>query len=196
MAISLKKISKLIDLDMTDIPREQRTAVKKEVGDFIVEEILEAVSQGKSPVGGLGKFKELKKEYADAEKGGNRTPNLELLGDMLDSLTFEDAGNGIEVGIFDSDEVPKADGHNNFSGKSTLPLRRFIPRGSEKFDRDIESGINDILEEFRESPEREVGFLFDILSAATATSPPASTSIEQLLSDEGLEQFLIDEGLA
>ena len=109
MSISLKKISKLIDLDLSDIPKEKRKTVKKEIGDFVVEEILIAVSKGQSPViGEKRNFKKLKPDYAKAEKGGDRNPDLELLGDMLDSLTFKNTTKGIEVGIFKATEVPKA----------------------------------------------------------------------------------------
>ena len=88
------------------------------MGEFVVNEILRSVSEGKSPVSGRRQFKILDEKYAKDEKGGDRNPNLELGGDMLDALTFKPMpGDSLEVGIFDSNEVPKADGHNNFSGK-------------------------------------------------------------------------------
>ena len=176
MSISLKKISKLIDLDLSDIPKEKRKTVKKEIGDFVVEEILIAVSKGQSPViGEKRNFKKLKPDYAKAEKGGDRNPDLELLGDMLDSLTFKNTTKGIEVGIFKATEVPKADGHNNFSGKSTLPKRRFIPKDSQKFRKSIQNGVKGIINEFK----------------ADAVIP---LTLEDVFNDKSLELFLAQEG--
>jgi hypothetical protein len=141
------KIAKSLELDLSDVPRSQRSKVKQQVGEFVVGAILEQVSQGRSPVKGKGKFKRLSAQYAEEEKGGDRNPNLDLEGDMLNSLEFKNTRNGVEVGIFKSSEVPKADGHNNFSGMSKLPERRFIPDQDETFKSDIDRGIKRIIEE-------------------------------------------------
>jgi len=190
MAISLTKISKNITLDLKDVPPSQRATVKREVGEFVVEEILRSVSAGDSPVAGRNKFKRLNRDYADAEKGGNTTPNLELDGDMLDSLTFKNSTKGVQVGIFAASEVPKADGHNNFSGKSKLPTRRFVPDKSEKFDADIERGITAIVNEFRVRPTRTATRIGTTVQAAEVTA----ITLGDLFSDEGLESFLESEG--
>jgi len=191
MAISLKKISKLIDLDLSDVPRSERTSVKKEIGDYVVDEILEAVSRGSSPVNGLGSFKRLNKDYAKDQKGGNTTANLDLFGDMLDSLTFKNTAKGIEVGIFKSSEVPKADGHNNFSGKSTLPLRRFIPKDGEDFKKQIEDGIKDIVDEFkRTEPTNRDSILSDLFTVEETET----LEIADLFNDDSLEAYLRQNG--
>jgi hypothetical protein len=193
MAISLKRISKLVDLDLSDIPKNKQKTVKKEVGEYIIDEILSFVSEGKSPViGEKTTFKKLNTDYAKAEKNGDRNPDLELLGDMLDSLTFKNTKKGIEVGIFKANEVPKADGHNNFSGKSTLPTRRFIPKGGQKFRRSIQSGIDSILNEFSEDETTKI-LKSGKKSQAIAKSATTAT-LNDMFSDEGLEQFLVDEG--
>ncbi len=191
MAISLKKISKLIDLDLSDVPKEDRTSVKKEIGDYVVDEILEAVSRGSSPVNGLGSFKRLNKDYAKDQKGGNTTANLDLFGDMLDSLTFKNTAKGIEVGIFKSSEVPKADGHNNFSGKSTLPLRRFIPDESEDFKKQIEDGIKDIVDEFKRTEPTNRDSIFSDLFTVEETE---TLEIADLFNDDSLEAYLRQNG--
>lgn len=65
---------------------------------------------------------------------------------MLDALTSQNRkGDIIEVGIFKAKEQGKADGHNNFSGKSKLPTRRFIPSEKENFKRFINKGIDQII---------------------------------------------------
>lgn len=147
-----EKVTKNLNLDLSDVPRDKRSAVKQEIGEFVVESILDELSQGKSPVKGEGSFKKLNKQYADAEKGGDRKPNLELFGDMLDSLKFKKRRNGVEVGIFKSSEVPKAYGHNSgFEGHPFLDKpelkRQFIPNDDEEFKAQIDRGIKDIIKE-------------------------------------------------
>jgi|18_taG_2_1085343.scaffolds.fasta_scaffold00339_23 hypothetical protein len=104
------------------------------------------LGDGKSPVANRGSFKKLNKEYAKEEKGGDTNPNLDLDGDLLNALTSKNKkGDKIEIGIFKAGEQGKADGHNNFSGKSTLPTRRFIPSEREKFKKSITVGIKQII---------------------------------------------------
>lgn len=141
------EIKKQIKLDLKGI--KNKAKVKKEVGDLVIDEILRSLSEGKSPVS-KESFKKLSKEYAKEFKGGNRTPNLELEGDMLDALKVKNTKDGIEVGIFSKKQTPKADGHNNFSGDSKLPRRRFIPGEDQKFKRDIESKIKAVVNEYRD----------------------------------------------
>lgn len=136
-----------LNLDLTKVPREDRKRVKDEVGEFVLNESLRLISQGKSPVKGES-FPKLSEEYAKREKGGNTKPNLELEGDLLNAFEFKaNPDNSIEIGIFDSSEVPKADGHNNFSGDSKLPKRRFIPKGDQEYTESIQKGIRDIINE-------------------------------------------------
>ena len=192
MAIDLKKIAKEIKLDLSDVPRNQRAAVKQEVGNFVVEEILRSVSSASSPVSGGRYKKTLSQEYADAEKGGNRTANLELEGDMLDSLEFKNTRAGVEVGIFKASEVPKADGHNNFSGQSKLPTRQFIPKENEKFKRNIESGIKNIVNQFKVDEQPRTTF-----RPILGVSEPEAIEVVvgDLFADDIFEQFLRDEGI-
>jgi len=192
--MAIEKISKELELDLSKVPRADRTTVKQEIGNFIIEEIMRSVSEGTSPVSGRGKFKILNKQYAKSQKGGDRNPNLDLFGDMLDSLTFKNTSQGIEVGIFRSSQVPKADGHNNFSGESTLPERRFIPDESEGFKRDIEKGIKDIINDFsvKEFPRPPI----DVVPSKSKTTPKeTSVTIDDLFDDDFLESFLIERGL-
>lgn len=175
---SIPKQTKIIKLDLSQIKgRAEKAIVKKEIGDFIINEILLSVSNGKSPVAGFNKpFKKLNSKYAKEHKGNNRTANLELEGDMLDALISKNkAGDKIEIGIFAKKQQGKADGHNNLSGESNLPTRRFIPDENENFKRFINNGINQIIsdaiiqkedddeeeldaqEEFRKQAESKMG---------------------------------------
>lgn len=150
MTMAVEKVSKFVNLDelgLQDVPAGTRTTVKRQVGELLVTEILRSVEAGVSPVSGRSRFKILNEEYASREKGGNRRPNLELEGEMLDALTFKQKASGIEVGIFNS-QAPKADGHNNHSGDSSLPLRRFIPTEGEEFKSDIRLRMKDIINQF------------------------------------------------
>ena len=110
-------VTKLVALDLTDIPNDKRKAAKTAVGNYLVESILREVGNGKSPVEGET-FKKLGKEYAKKEHGGRRLPILELEGDMLAALKSENkSGDNIEVGITGV-EAPKADGHNQISAEA------------------------------------------------------------------------------
>ena len=155
-----------LELDLEGIPKDQVSEVKAAIGGYLVDSILEKVARGFSPVDGYGKFAKLDKKYAQREKGGNTLANLELEGDLLSSLGFKNSSGGVVVGIMESSQRPKADGHNNFSGDSKLPERRFIPGGGESFASDIQGGVDEILEGFRveQTFNDEPGAVSDILS--------------------------------
>ena len=149
-----KKLN-LNDVGFSDVPVRRRSSVKNQIGEFIINESLRMISSGRSPVKGI-EFAKLNAEYAQREKGGDRTPNLELEGDLLDAYTFRSDNRldeFIEIGVFEgSGEVPKADGHNNHSGDSDLPVRRFVPLEKEEYKQPIVNGIKQIIRENR-TPE-------------------------------------------
>lgn len=127
-------------------PKEKRAALE-EISFLVHAEILRYVADGNSPVAGHGKFDKLTKEYANLKKDGNRLPNLELTGDMLTSMDVKASRGKIVVEI-KGKQGDKADGHNNHSGESRLPTRRFIPDNGEFFKREIESSINAIIDSY------------------------------------------------
>lgn len=124
------------------------------VADYVREQVLEYVAGNESPVSG-GKWKKtLSKKYKafkEAE-GGTGIPNMELYGNMLDKLDVVKVGNKLSLQITGK-EAEKADGHNNHSGDSKLPERRFIPDKDQTFKRDILQGINQIVDSFDEIQE-------------------------------------------
>lgn len=69
---------------------------------------------------------------------------MEFEGDMLDSLTYKTTQDGLELGWF-GEQAGKADGHNNLSGKSSLPQRRLIPDVGQEFVGEIQSEIEKIV---------------------------------------------------
>jgi hypothetical protein len=139
-------LSKIVDQGIT---RSQ----KKEIGQYLVEQILEDVGKGKSPVRGQGWKSTLSPKYKKykANFSSNTTANMELHGDMLDALKFKVDGDVVEVGIFNSREAQKADNHNKFSTASMntpVPKRQFIPNNErgETFRKDIISEVERLLE--------------------------------------------------
>ncbi len=133
---------------MENLSQRKRPSLKRDIGNFIIEQITETVAKEKSPIASEG-WPKLSKSYAaiKQELNGNKKANMELEGDMLDSLTFKPTGDGIKVGFFD-DEAAKADGHNKFSGRTNnAPKRRFLPKTGQsfKFDSEIQEIITDAL---------------------------------------------------
>jgi hypothetical protein len=103
------------------------------------------VSKRRSPVYGSA-FESLTDEYKEKkqDEGLSGVPNLELTGEMLDQLDFRIEEDGILIGVF-GDAAPRADGHNNLSGDSQIPTRRFIPDVGEQFRDGISNEVDRIL---------------------------------------------------
>lgn len=140
--------SSVYELDMPEgLDRATRDEIKSEVADFLVDQILQSVGELKSPVKGGNYKTSLSKEYREFKTGEGLqgVADLELTGNMLDSLRARPlSGNKIEVGVF-GEPAKRADGHNNLSGKSTLPPREFLPKQDGSFKRDIEAEIKRII---------------------------------------------------
>lgn len=144
--VSDNEISSELDLvsDLS-ISASAKRKIKEDVGEYLKEQILLTVGGARSPISGES-WPSLSTEYRKFKIASNRpgTANLEFDGDMLNSLDFEPTTDGIKIGIFGS-EAPKADGHNNFSGESSLPQRRFLPGDGQSFKADIDKEINRII---------------------------------------------------
>lgn len=128
---------------------ETRAEVLREVGEFVVGEIVGYTIDRKSCVAGYGNFQRLSEDYKTFKRraGHPPVPNLLFSGDMLEAIKASSSGNKVRVGITGK-QGDKADGHCNFSGDSSLPLRRFIPNADdgENFKSPIVSGIRRIVE--------------------------------------------------
>lgn len=135
------KVTTKVKIDFKGAKGSIKEAIKEEVGEFVVKEIISHLKDSESPVSG-GKFKVLKKD--------NFKSRLFDVGDLWDSIEFVKYRDGIEVGVFDSSEVGKAYGHNSgFRGHPTIPegkyKREFIPTGDKEFKSSIISGVKDIV---------------------------------------------------
>ena len=135
--------------ELEGLSRAQRREVLDQIGELLVEQILDFVGGAKSPVSGNA-FPKLSLEYAKRkrEEAGNTLANLDVTGDMLEALDYRIQGDKIEIGVF-GDQAPKADGHCNISGDSSLPRRRFIPTEGETFDRAIRDLVKQTVNTYR-----------------------------------------------
>ena len=62
------EVSSTVELDLRGVPRADRASVKSDVGDFLVNQILERVADGESPVEGRGSFRALSSDYKKAKE--------------------------------------------------------------------------------------------------------------------------------
>lgn len=163
MAITKTEVSAQLKPDIPDwVDPDTKEAILDEVGRYVATEIALIVGDGKSPVEGYGDFKRLTSEYADEEKGGDRTPNLELEGDMMRALDWRVEMNEVKVGFFDRSQAIKAYGHNTgMKGHPWLdgvaPVRRLIPDKGEKFSKEIQEGIDQIVDSYVSALEEDEG---------------------------------------
>jgi hypothetical protein len=148
--ISKEETSFVFEIPNIDqIPSSLRSDLVNEVGDYLVQSILDYVGEAKSPVAG-GKYKStLSDAYANSQKNGDTMANLDLNGDMLNALTFKtNAATGkVTVGIFDNDQAIKSYNHNV---GDTLPKRQFIPDEDQLLKAEIIRGVKRIIQDYLE----------------------------------------------
>ena len=136
------------------LPKDKRAEALDDISNFVLETVLQHVGESTSPVSGrYGKFQALSKAWKakKEEEGGTPIPNLEFTGSMLSALECNIKGGKLVLRIKGS-ESDKADGHNNHSGESKIPTRRFIPLESdgETFKKEIINGIKTIIDTYEE----------------------------------------------
>lgn len=138
-----------VELDLfsdRDIPAAARDQIREDVGDYLLEQVLVSLQSAKTPVAGES-WPALSKEYRarKLEEGGSGKPDMELMGDMLDELSWKATDDGIEVGFW-GDQADKADGHLKFSGReNNTPQRRFLPGEGQAFKRGVQSEVERIV---------------------------------------------------
>lgn len=142
------KIASEIDIfDGIKLPRAQKKRVAEDVSDLLKTSILQEVGNTRSPLAGLS-WPSLSKDYKKFKTKKNLPgkANLEFSGEMLDDFDTEVKDSGkIELNVTGDKSAAKADGHNNFSGQSNLPLRRFLPKEEDRFKKGIETQVNEIV---------------------------------------------------
>lgn len=204
MALVFKDVS----LDLTSVPEKDKATVKKKVADLIYDEVLRYIARGKSPVQGERDFKTLNEKYAKKEKQGNRTPNLQLEGDLIredfDTLILDDA-DIIRVGHYKTStaetEGEKADGHNQHSAKAqawalgkNFPKRRYIPNEAQAFKSDIMDKVQNVIDKFSIS---DLDISADAVNAILKDGGKTSTVKETTeVTQVGISDYLSDEYIA
>lgn len=151
--LSKNQVSKLLRLNLPPwLDDDEREEVLSEASEYLLTEVLDYVAQGISPVTGKP-FNDLTKAYAEAQKGGDTTANLDLNGDMMRALESNVNADGINIGIFDEDQAIKAYGHiTGFKGHPWLDgkvkPRKLLPGNGETFHKDIMMGIKELIEDY------------------------------------------------
>jgi hypothetical protein len=174
----MDEVTYQIKVDVPSNTTKPKDEVLDEIGQYLVDSILDYVGEGKSPVSGYPSFKKLSAEYAKNMKAGDDNPNLDLTGSMLDSLGFRVSGDTINIGIFGgSADKTKAFAHNTgFEGHPVLEskslIRRFIPddESGEVFKKDILSGVDRILDEHSMMGDKDEDKSVEETSSDLATS--------------------------
>lgn len=146
------KFNPIKDLDL-QIPKDKRREALQAAADLIKTEMLDYIGEGKSPVSGGKWIRGLTKEYAKkkSEESSADFANLELSGDLLDSLSVEATSSSITIDV-GSDQKNKAEGHLSglYGEHSRIRPRQFMPQGDETFKRSIISKLKDLLSDFED----------------------------------------------
>ena len=134
---------------------EDIEAVKAEIAKYVYDEMLDHIGSGKSPVQGGPWKRELSAAYKKikSKESSAGFANLELTGELLDSLKVEFVGDRLDIYVEGgSDLIGKAEGNNIGSyGKRSAnrsKARRFLPLSRERLNDEIRNGIKDIAKEF------------------------------------------------
>jgi len=192
---SAKQI-KDIDLDLKRIPIDQRSFVKDIIGDLLVNAIIDSARNQSSAVEGVGRFKPLKKKSTNGKPNpyrkfkqaqvGNQNADLNLFGDLMNSLSFKRSTAGVSVGVMQSTGNKslsklrdQANGHNVIDGRAGpkgLPRRQFIPDGGDSFTSSIMSDVRGLLNSFRVNEILSNASPSEILKAGTKKPKPAKTT--------------------
>lgn len=126
-----------------------------QVGTMLVEESKRLISNGISPVRGVGRFEGYKNPEAyPGNKKPARPVNLSLTGTMLSYLNFKRNGQVIEFGIINAPaKVNTIARVHNTGEREDIPQRQFIPIGD---DAGTEAFVPSITAKLRELFRRRV----------------------------------------
>lgn len=157
--MAIKKVAFEFDpfkMVRVNVPRNRRKEALAEVQDFVKETALSNIGEGVSPVSGGRWKRSLTKGYRKRKisEFGSSVSDLELSGDLLDEVdVVQKRGNKLSYQV-EGVQAPKADGNNRGTyGKKRTNLknaREFIPRRGKTLNKEIRSGIREILLEFKD----------------------------------------------
>lgn len=121
-------ISTLIQTFMTE-------AVAREIGESVHEEVRSLISNGQSPVRGERRFAQYKERKSYPGKLKPAVPvNLQLSGEMLESLNFRRRGDTVEFGFLagtSADVLARAQAHQD--GTPKMAARPMIPVAGQEW---------------------------------------------------------------
>lgn len=129
----------LVGADKSEFTKSQIQEVYDRAKGLVLESVLTDMGQGRSSVDGQ-RWKKLDRKYASKKRaeGGTGSANLEMSGSLKESIRVKKSGDELVLTTTASKQAV-ADGHNNFSGESNLPERKFIP--NEDNGETLRSGI-------------------------------------------------------
>ncbi len=129
-----------------------QTTVNK-LGETVVEEIKDQVSQGFSPTRGEGRYQGYSESYSKSIKGGRprgktvRPVNLKASNSntMMDELDYKQNGNKnvVSVGFLKGSKKAEIARYHN-EGTDNMPKRQIIPEGNQEFTQTIMRAIKDV----------------------------------------------------
>lgn len=133
--------------------KEVSVSKRRELGEVVDEKVKTAISVGRSPVKGAGRFKPYAAQRPDAigdyPKGipnkNVRPVNLNLTGQMLAAITYKIIKGGISYGLQTSvGKLKEIFRVHNEGLRKDIPQRKMIPIGQETFTKDILKAIEDV----------------------------------------------------
>lgn len=154
-----KPVTKKVRLKIDDLDPGNQELAREEAASIIIQETNKFLDRSQTPVEG-GRFKSTLKD--------GRPSKLFETGAMRFNLSFEDLDNGIEVGVFASDQTPKAYAHNtSYKGhpfiKSKDLFRQFIPAPNKRYKEEIMKKVNDRIESIRINQPRTIGEILELM---------------------------------
>lgn len=140
-----------------DVPKDKREDALAEIKDYIKEQALSYIGEGKTPVAN-GKWKRsLSPEYKQKKSTQSSVgySNLELSGELLDNYETSIDGNSIITEVVGGSDIQaKAEG-NQIGSYGRKPnsknAREFIPTKGRSFRKEIIQGVKDILKSYGEN---------------------------------------------
>lgn len=140
-----------------DIPKSKRREALEVAARFLKEAMLDYIGEAKSPVAGGKWVRKLEPEYKKKkiEESGVDFANLELSGDLLDSISVDVEKSKIVIDVGE-DEYGKSEGHitgvYGDNSKKVKP-RQFMPQGKETFKKPILEDLKALLREFEDGED-------------------------------------------
>lgn len=134
MPITKNKVSYTLNLedemDKAGIKPSKRKALSELIGVTVLDEIVQYLDKGKTPVKNGQYKRSLSKEYKEKKKkeGKATFADMQLTESMLNNLRIDARKDSMTIKLTDRTEKLKAYNHNK---GETLPVRQWLPDDSE-----------------------------------------------------------------